>query len=202
MSQNPQDYLSMIANLFSVIVAVAALGFAVYSQKLAAKQFNDGAKLQEAQFNERVKLQEKIATANVRPLLTVGQSPRATVAEAINVVLFNDGLGPAAIKKVTFTRGKATGRSIPSVLDAPDHPRSYSWDAYKEFSDAGTYLRHGENFVLAALTLNNLKAQGFYGNTGQALIFDVENAIRGIKISIEFEDILGHKQPNFEATLS
>ncbi len=192
MSQSLPDYLPSIATLLSVIVAVVALGVAIYFQIQSNKQFKTN-----------MGLQSKIAAGNIKPLLSISESPKTIIfSEAlIAVVLNNDGLGPAVIKKVIFTKGTISGKSIPRILNVPTRPRGYEWDAYKEFPETGIYLRAGESIILLKLTLEGLKNQGFYGISAQQIMANVRSEIRQVKISIEFENILEEKQPIFEVTL-
>ena len=177
---------STILNFFSAIAALFAVGLAVASELRAQKRFK-----------QSTEIQERIAAANIKPLLDihpiVGPDER-------QVILNNHGLGSAVIRKITFTKGSRSGYSIPSILENTKGLKVFQWDYYEEFSKKGvTCLRAGDHLNLLILSADSMKK--FDGLTYASIdkIFKKLNSeIVGTKILIEFEDVLGNKQPHFE----
>lgn len=183
MSANQTD-TSAILNFLTAIAALFAVGLAVASELRAQKRFKEG--------NE---IQEKIAAANIKPLLGINQH---LVIDLRKVILYNHGLGSAVITNIVFTKGGRSGYSIPSVLE---HVTEVSWKSFKEYSHEGTYLRAGDHDDLLVLSGSWLKDQGLTDAQIIETFRKVDSELAGTKISIEFEDVLGNRQPNFEYTL-
>lgn len=175
---------STIVNLLSAIAALSAVILAVLSELRAQKRFK--------QSND---IQEKIAAANVKPLLIIGQH---IANYGRKVTLSNDGIGTAVMRNVTFTKENRSGNSLPSILNMG---RKFQWDSYREFTTPPTYLRAGDNIELLALSHAALMSQGFNEGEIQEIIKSLDSEIIGTNISIESEDILRNKQPNYVITL-
>jgi hypothetical protein len=174
---------SAILNLLSAIAALSAIILAIASELRAQRRFK--------QSNE---IQERIAAANIKPLLSINQ---VVAVDERKVTLYNDGLGPAVIRKLTFTKEGRTGDSIPSILEIA---KGFGWDSYREFNEPG-YLQARAHIDLLVLSAKGLNGQGFNPTWVEEIFKKVNSEIIGIKISIELEDVLGNKQPNFETTL-
>ena len=146
-------------------------------------------------FKQSNETQEKIAAANIKPLLSVINN---SATNSRKVTLHNDGLGPAVIRKATFTKGNRSGNSIPSILEIAT---GFKWDSYGAFFERGINLRPEDHVDLVVLSADGLKAQGFNDAWVKEIFGRVNNELKEIKISIELEDVLGNHQPDFETTL-
>jgi hypothetical protein len=177
---------SAILNALTAIAALSAVILATLSERRAQRRFK--------QSNE---IQERIAAANIKPLLDmhpiVGPDER-------RVVLHNHGVGSAVIRKIIFTKGKRSGNSIPSIL-VLENVKEFQWDYFERFAEGATYLRGGDHLNLLILSGTSLKGDGLTHASIDEIFKKLKNAIVGTKISIEFEDVLGNKQPNYEYTI-
>jgi len=184
MSANQTD-TSAILNVLSAIAALSAVGLAVASELRAQKRFKQG--------NE---IQERVAAAGIKPLLsinvTVGSNERS-------VTLSNEGLGTAIITEIVFTKdGRQSNRALPSVLNLNIR---FEWDFLREFGERGCYLRAGQSVQLASLSIACLMEQGLPNATVGEILRTVDAQLRGLEISINFEDVLGNRQNPYETTL-
>jgi len=164
MSQNPPDY----TNLYSMLVAVAALGFTVY------------------QFWSTTKLQEKIATVNVQPLLDVIGDAND---EYKKIILQNNGSGTAVITQLSYQRGNRTALSIPQLLD--ESVRARCGNACRAFRTDRVNLRAGakiELFVVEKSWLPELERD--------ALFSELQTEVQEITLNMAYKDAFGKEQPS------
>jgi len=175
---------STILNLLTAIAALSAVILAVASEIRAQKRFKQG--------NE---IQERIAAASIRPLL--GVNVTRGFAE-IKVTLRNEGLGTADMTEMAFRKGNRQGNSLPSVLDPAI---KFQWDSIVRLGKQGAYLRPGKKLVLLFLSIDELKKQGIPDATIDQILESVGSQIKGVDMSIKFQDVLGNAQANFETTL-
>jgi hypothetical protein len=183
MSTNQAD-TSAILNLLTAIAALFAVGLAVASELRAQKRFKQG--------NE---IQERIAAANIKPLLDVDVS---VVSDEKRVTLLNEELGTAVITEMVFRKGDRQGNSMPSVIDLAI---KFRWGEFTWFGKQGGYLRAGDSIDLLFLSIDILKSQGLPDATIDEILRTVGSQIKGMGISIRFEDILGNRQANYETIL-
>lgn len=178
MSQSSSDYVTPLINLFSVIIAALALIFAVTSEKRAGRRYE-----------ESIRLQERIATASVRPLLTVHGD---NTTNAIKIVLKNDGLGAAIITRFLFQRN---GRETESIALLLDRAKQYGFDTSYVTSGKST-LAVGKEIYLLVLTTSHLQEQGLSLPTIEEVFGLLEKEIVGVNLVLDYEDVLGNKQPS------
>ena len=93
---------SAIVNLFSAIAALSAVILAIFSELRAQKRFK--------QSND---IQQRIAAANIKPLVIIGQEVADRSRKA---TLHNDGIGTAVMTNITFTKENRSGNSLPWFL--------------------------------------------------------------------------------------
>ena len=153
-------------------------------------------------FYHNLNLQKRIATANVRPLLTlyyVYDPPYD-----MEIALVNAGLGTAVITKSSFKKGKQERRELLSVLKCKN---DFKWSQSEIFDlrlgKKEDYLLTGyaNRLIIAALSKNELKKQHF-NNVKIVEIFDeVEEKILGVSLNISYRDVLGNLQTPFHEGL-
>jgi hypothetical protein len=171
--------LSSVLNLLSAIAALSAVTIAILSQQRANKQFR-----------QNIELQNRIAAANIRPLLT----PRyESGLDLIEAALVNAGLGTAVITQLTLSKGDRKGTSIRSVVDLP-----VELDCYDTLDEPEEYLQSGQDdkMVILSLSRDALKEQGFRGAKIRKTFRLIEEQIDGVILDVDYEDVLGNKQPS------
>jgi hypothetical protein len=179
---------SAILNLLSGIAALSAVILAVLSEIRAQKRFKQG--------NE---IQEKIAAANVKPLLGVSNFENV---DDCKVVLINHGLGTAIITKTIFSKNNLREEDcLVSVLDVPFTFRWKSACFFEFVGDQNLYLKAGGELDLVWLSRSFLKDQGLPDGTIESIFGAVKSQIKGCRITISYEDVLGNKQKDYDETL-
>lgn len=118
MSANQTDS-SAIPNLLTAIAALSAVVLAILTEVRAQKRFR-----------QDVELQSRIASADIRSMLNVedhlGDKGR-------KVILLNEGLGPAVITSMTFSKDDRHGTSLPSILNIAT---KFGWNDFCTFEQA------------------------------------------------------------------
>jgi hypothetical protein len=142
-----------------------------------------------------IQIQQRVASASVIPILSI----RHIKVGTIRIVLHNDGLGPALLKKVTYTKDNNSQNSIPLVLEKA---KAINWDKYAVFSGEDVPLRAGDQHDLLVLSTDELKKQGFNETRINETFRMVNDELKGLKISVEIDNVLGKRQPRFEVTLN
>ena len=176
--------LNAILNLLSAIAALSAVIVAVLSQQHANKQFR-----------QNIELQERIAAANIRPLLTTHY---LSGSHLIEVALANAGLGTAVITHLAYSKDDRKGTSMPSVLDLP-----VELDYYDTLYGQDKYLqpREEDKLVIVSLTRDRLKKEGFREAEIRKVFRLVEEQISGVILDVDYEDVLGNRQPRFHEVM-
>jgi hypothetical protein len=184
MATNDIDIIAIILSFLTAIAALSAVILAILTEIRAQKRFKQG--------NE---IQEKIAASSVKPLLTVNES----LGLNGQVVLLNEGLGPAIMTEIVFRKDGRQGNSIYSVFDPAF---SFQWHLeYKEFTRGASYMSAGQRVNLLFFDIDDLRRQGLMPRTIDAAVRALSDQITGIEVSIHYEDVLGNRQPHYEATL-
>lgn len=171
--------LISILNLLSAMAALSAVIIAILSQQRANRQFH-----------QNIELQNRIAAANIRPLLTTHYESGSDWIEA---ALVNAGLGTAVITQLTLSKGDRKGCSILPVVDLP-----VELDCYDTFEGPEEYLQSGQDdkMVILSLSTDALKKQGFREAQIRKTFHLIEEQIGGVILDVDYEDVLGNKQPS------
>lgn len=168
--------LDAIVGASSVLVAVAALVFAIYSFAL-----------QQARA-------ERHAVASVKPLLAI-RSLNYDHHKAI--LLVNYGLGPAIIRKAAFSKGSRTTDRVVDLFDLPIE----KWERFQNLPHDRAIPPQGE-VVLVEQTLDHLIQKGHDEDDGLALLSRWREQKTGIRVEIAYEDILGNGMPPLTEVLN
>ena len=176
------EWVQTAANIGSLAVAIVALAIAFNAEKRNAERFH--AQLEQS---------SQIARANIRPLLSIASSGFVGVKL---VVLKNDGLGTAMVKRIRFTRDND---SVLNLADLFRFDRPVVWDNFYVFADGDFFLPAGEQVTLVNLTSQGLRQQGFEQAEIADLMSDFDRQMRGIHIVIDYEDLLGNPQQTLTA---
>lgn len=165
-------------DLMSVIIALGALGFSIYS------------------FQRQQERADKYAQASVKPLLSI-KSQGYTDLKSIR--LMNYGVGPAIIRKAEFRRDpleKPTNRLVNLFrLD------NIVWESFVNLPEKRA-IPAGEDITLVKQSLQHLIAQGFDEAEGLRLLEDWQIQKKGILVRIEYEDIYGNEMKPLVETLN
>lgn len=168
---------SATAALASVIIAAAALTFSILSFR-AQQQWAD-----------------KNAQANVRPFFW---TKVLTYADHKAVILRNDGVGPAVITSLTFTR---SGRSEARVVDLLNVSPPKYWETFTAARSGRVVPPQGE-IVLLRQTRDHLLGQGITDTAAALdLLRDIQQDWHGITLEVRFHDIYEHERPPYTREL-
>jgi hypothetical protein len=173
--------ISAILNLASVIAALLSAIAALFAVRLAIAGID---------------MQKRLATASVRPLLTV---ETVDLPDRREISLLNTGLGTAMRVDPTFTKGTHESKTgIPEILDIP-FSFDYDWDMH--FDDReGSHLRAGGRWTLIRLTREYLGKQGLTPDTVDLIFKAYDKQVTGLKIAISYEDLFEKKQKEYRVT--
>jgi len=173
-----------IAAVASALIALAALVFSVIS-------FQN----QQA----RAAAQQR---ASIKPLLWI-HPQRYRDRKAL--LLRNYGLGPAIIRRAGFMReGHAATNRIVELFDlrTPGGPsRSIVWETFDTVERGRAIPAQGE-IVLIRQSLEHLVGQGIEESEGLRLLEAWQQQRTGIRVTIEYEDILGNTLEPLDFTLT
>jgi len=176
--------IQTVTGISSVAVAVLALIVAFFVENRNYTRFK-----------QQLEQSKKIAEANVKPLLLV-QSEVYENVKSIN--LANRGVGVAVITKIEFSRG---GGPVNNIVDLFEFKSNFAWDTFQEFSVTQTYLSPGKQISLVRLTEKGLTTQGFDATQIRRILNDWQIQKSGIKICVEYQDVLGNQQNDYVVTL-
>jgi hypothetical protein len=174
---------SAIAAVASAVIALSALGFSVVS-------FNR----QQERAREQQKAAEALAVASVKPFLWI--EPLRYLDLKV-VTIKNHGLGPAILRHTEFSResGPPTNNMV-ELFDLRD-PRNTSkrivWERFDSIEDKRVLPVQGE-IIAIRQSLKHLVAGGINDEEGYALLREWQRQLGGIRLHIEYDDVLGNHQ--------
>ncbi len=171
---------SSIANFLAAIAALGAVIVAIRSEIRTQQRFD------QANAN-----QQRTNAASIKPYLMIHRK----LDGPVEVRLYNDGLGPAIIKKPTYTKNGRSGESIPAVLDLGFKYR------FGVFVGESMALRPRDHLVLVSVTAEDLKKQNFDDKQIKECFRKANEELKGLKVSVPLEDMFQNKQPTFEVNL-
>ena len=168
--------MDIVTGIASALIALAALGFSIYS------------------FKSQQARAEQHAVANVRPLLSM-QSLNYVDHKAIK--LMNYGLGPAIVKRAVFSKG---GKSTDRIVDLfqLDIAR---WERFQNLPTDRAVPAQAE-IVLVEQTLAHLVNQGYSENHACTLLSQWRAQKSGIEVYVEYQDIFGNNMEPLEDKLN
>ena len=179
------EIIQIVASILVAVAAVAALYLSYRNEKRNQDRFAD-----------QLKLSQEIASANIRPLLTIHSQ---IYVNDIGISLINKGIGTAVITDIEFEKD---GRTTKSIVDFFDLGSDIMWDTFWKFSEKKSYLSAGKKRQLVELTVGNLKTQGWPEEKAIELLSRWQEQKRGIKIRIEYSDVLGNSIEPYCDTLN
>jgi hypothetical protein len=157
-----------VAGIASAVIALLALIFSVVS--FARQQ-------------ARAAVQQR---ASIKPLLWI--HPQRYVNRKA-LFLRNYGLGPAIIRRAEFMRdGRAATNRIVELFELP---RSFMWETFDSIEPRRAIPAQGE-ITLVLQSLEHLMRQGIEEADGLRLLETWQQQRHGIRVVIEYEDILGN----------
>jgi hypothetical protein len=179
---NLTDIIQAIASLLSILIATYAIIIARRSD------------------NETVERELKVAAANIKPLLAIETDEYENMK---GVILVNHGIGTAVITKIVITKNGETdpedmNKLVNFMYQDIDEKWDFTWDYFSEFTPGHKqFIDAGMKLYLAKLSEDDLAAKSKLKKTELRKIFnDWDNQLSGVRIYIEYEDILGNKQEN------
>jgi hypothetical protein len=158
-----------VAAIASALIALLALVFSVVSFER-----------QQA----RAAVQQR---ASIKPLLWI-HPERYVNRKAL--FLRNYGLGPAIICRAEFSKDGHTATH--RIVELFDLPRPILWETFDSVERGRALPAQGE-ITLVLQTLQHLVRQGIDESEGLGLLETWQRQRQGIKVLIEYEDILGNK---------
>lgn len=179
------EIIQIIANIASVIVAVGALIVAFCIERRNQLRFND-----------QLKQSREIAIANMKPLLTI--HPKSYIDHK-GIALANRGVGTAVITDIEFEKDGCTTRSLVELFDLGP---GFMWDTFWKFSSDKYYLPANEKYQLVKLTTERLVAQGLSDKSALELLVKWQEQKSGIKVRVEYTDLLGNALDPYLTTLT
>ncbi len=178
------EIIQAVAGIMSTLVAVAALYLAFRYERRNHLRFED-----------QLKQSKEIASANVMPLLTIHSQ---TYVDSKGISLVNGGIGTAVITDIEFIKEGRTTRSLVDLFDlGPD----FMWNSFWRFSGSKYYLRAGKKYQLVKLTVKNLVSQGWSEEEAKELLLGWQEQKTGIRIRIEYSNVLDNSMEPYCETL-
>lgn len=168
---------NVIAALSSVLVALAALLFSIFS------------------FNRQQARAEAYERASVKPLLDIRSM---NYEDHKRIAVANHGVGPAVILGAEFRR---TEGAPPTSRMVQLFDLDITWQRFANLP-AGRAIPAGEEMVLVEQSLDHLMAQGFDRERALALLASWRAQKTGIQVEIAYTDIYGNKMPTLIDTLN
>lgn len=166
----------IISGIVSIAIALAALIFSIHS------------------FNKQQDRAETQAKGNVRPLLMM-KSQKYIDVKSIEVA--NYGVGPAVVKTAKFYRieSENSTNDIVKLFDL-----EITWEIFTNLP-SNRAIAPQEKIVLVGQSSDHLKSQGFTDERSLQLLKKWQEQKAGIKVEIEYLDILGNEMPKLTDTL-
>lgn len=179
-----------VSAVASAIIALAALIFSVASFQ---RQQNRATEQQAAA--------QALAVAGVKPLLWVhGQS----FINLKTILLRNYGLGPAILRRVEFSKeGHPVTNRVVDLFDLsiPGQRSRIIWETFDAIRENRAIPAQGE-IKLLWQSLDHLTDQGIGELEGLALLAEWQKQRSGIRVFIEYEDILGNTLESVDFTFN
>jgi hypothetical protein len=139
---------------------------------------------------------DRVMHANIKPLLEIQYTNHS---DQMSEVLFNYGLGPAEITDVQIHKNGINSRDMKDFIHLPYNAH---YDSSHNFGSNICYVQNGQEIVLAEITRNRLKEQGYNDTQVQEIMKAWEENLSGVGLSIDYEDILGEKQDTVKGILT
>ena len=178
--------IKTIAPLLSVLLAIGALIVASFVERRNQKRFE-----------EQLRQSRELAQANIKPILTISSE---NYEHRKSVRLINRGIGPAVITKVAFFRGKEPPTAnLVELFHLID--RQFQWETFRRLPPEGLTLPKDEIIDLVRLSKKHLLAQGISEQEAGSILAQWRQQKTSIQVLIEYEDVLGNRQPAYEDTL-
>jgi hypothetical protein len=196
--------IKTIATILSALVAIGALivAFLVERRNQARfkeqlRQSRDAESRNQARFEERLRQSRELAQANIKPILTISSE---NYEDRKSVRLINRGIGPAVITKVAFFRGKEPPTAnLVELFHRIDRP--FQWETFSRLPAEGLTVPKDETIDLVRLSKKHLLGQGISEQEARSILARWRQEKTGIQVLLEYEDVLGNRQPAYEDTL-
>ena len=183
MGDDTATLISSASDIASVLLSLAAIIIAIRTEARASKRFIAD-----------MEASERIAVAQLRPLLAI------FVSEFVDhkaITLENHGAGAAVITDVSFSKNNKKVKNVALLFDLQVQ---VEWDDYWTFRQFGG-LQPGQEITLVKLTQESLIMQGHSPPGALQVLEEWQQQIHGIQFHIEYEDLLGNKQDDYERIL-
>jgi hypothetical protein len=169
----------------SVIIALLALFFSFFSFQLQQRRAY------------------RLARGNVKPKLWIISQ---VYGDLRSIRLWNHGVGPAIIKSAQFEKeGHQRTNRIVDLFNAVNsgvrtRTGTVEWATFVGL-ESGRAIPAQGYITLVEQSLENLRGQGINKRTARLLLNRWRAEKTGIKVTIEYEDILGNKMESYEEIL-
>jgi hypothetical protein len=175
MTLNPET-LSVVANLTSTAVALAALGLAFLAERHNRRRFD-----------EELELTRTVASASVRPILALELTDDD---DDKKMELWNHGGGPAVIRKISFKRGNRTAKGVRDLVEL-GHESPF-WSDYTDAPSGTWYLRPNTADTLLQLTRDRLHDDHVGDRVASLMLEELSEQLSQVRAFVTYEDVLGN----------
>jgi len=185
MSPQTATVIQAVCAILSGLAAATAIFVAIQVERRTNRRFA-----------KQLELEGALATAHVKPLISVYPSK---FIDRKAITLTNAGLGTAIITGVTFSKGAVVEHQALCKLFT--FSPQVVWDYYWLFTEATYYVQAGQKIVLVDLKEKGLTEDGHAKGAALNILNSLQQQMEGVKIEIEYSDVLGNKQPKYQITL-
>jgi hypothetical protein len=187
-----------IAAITSAVIALAALGFTIFS----FRRQQDRADKQLAQADKQQVQAERFAFSSVRPILRINPQSYRNLK---SLRLSNHGLGPAIVTEARFEKNGQP--PTPKVVDLFQHlfvsahyPQGQLlWETFQDVWP-GLALPAQKDILLIKQSATHLIDQGMSEDAALDLLRKWQDERRGIRVYINYTDIYGNKMEPLDFT--
>lgn len=180
-------------NIIQALVGIAAIVIAILAMIISMNTENRNQK----KFDQQLEREEKLALAKIKPLLSI-KTLNYTNHKAI--ILINHGSGTAVIREISFSKGEKEDQKI--ITNLFKVPANLKWDTFRVFDANKHFLREGEEVNIIDLSEPGLILQDYTREGALKVLTSIQQQWNGIKISVEYEDVLGNPQETSISTLT
>jgi hypothetical protein len=185
MSPQTATLIQAICGILSSVASAIAIFVAIQVERRTNRRFA-----------AQLDLEAVLAKAHVKPLISVYPSK---FIDRKAITLTNGGLGTAIITGVTYSKGQVVERQALYKLFTISP--AVVWDYFWVFTEATYYVQAGQKIMLVELKQKGLEEDGLAKAASLDILNSLQQQMEGVKIEIEYSDVLGNKQPSYQITL-
>lgn len=178
------NVIHTIASVLTAIVALVALIVAFFVERR-----------NQARFEEQLRQSRDTAKANIKPLLIISSE---VFDDVKSVRLINRGIGTAIITRVEFSRCEQRTTNLVELFQINGQ---FKWETFRRLPATNVFISPNETIDLVRLSAQHLQTQGISIEDTRSILKQWQQQKSGIRILLEYEDVLGNRQPAYEEIL-